>query len=135
MAVCANKLEIRVWTTLNWVTRGLGPCRDGPTHCKWSMAHARLGRALCSLLGLTPWGAWVPSHASRAGCPARPAIPLPPPPRYQGRLLQLLLQHSAPHLFSYQQSTFRVQKSKAGTGRVVAYREMGLTNRWARAWA
>jgi len=40
------------------------------------------------------------------------------------------MQYSAPDLFSYNLCTVKVQKSKAGTSRVVVFREMGLTNRW-----
>ncbi|KAF5841003.1 hypothetical protein DUNSADRAFT_14859 [Dunaliella salina] len=50
------------------------------------------------------------------------------PVRFQGRLLPLLMQYSAPDLFSYQYCTVKVQKSKAGTSRVVVFRELGLTN-------
>ena len=49
--------------------------------------------------------------------------------RFQGRLLPLLMQYSAPDIFSYPHCTVKVQKSKAGTSRVVVFREMGLTNR------
>ncbi|GAX77932.1 hypothetical protein CEUSTIGMA_g5374.t1 [Chlamydomonas eustigma] len=48
--------------------------------------------------------------------------------RFQEKVFPLLLHHNVPHLFSYLSSSFRVQKSKAGTGRVVGFKELGLVN-------
>lgn len=50
--------------------------------------------------------------------------------RFQDKVLPLLLQYNAPDVFSYRSCAFKVQKSKAGTGRVVGFRELGLANRW-----
>lgn len=50
--------------------------------------------------------------------------------RFQEKLLPLLIHHNAPDLFSYRHCSFKVQKSKSGTGRVVGFRELGLVNRW-----
>ncbi len=50
-------------------------------------------------------------------------------PRFQEKLLPLLIHHNAPDLFSYRHCSFKVQKSKSGTGRVVGFRELGLVNR------
>ncbi|KAJ9507713.1 hypothetical protein QJQ45_019104, partial [Haematococcus lacustris] len=49
-------------------------------------------------------------------------------PRLQEKVLPLLLSHCAPDIFSYHRCAFKVQRSKAGTGRVVGFRELGLTN-------
>jgi hypothetical protein len=50
--------------------------------------------------------------------------------RFQGMVLPLLLHHNLPDLFIYNSCSFKVQKSKGGTGRVVGFRELGLCNRW-----
>ncbi|GIL75186.1 hypothetical protein Vretimale_7859 [Volvox reticuliferus] len=50
------------------------------------------------------------------------------PWRFQEKLLPLLIQYNAPDLFSYQNCSFKVQKSKSGTSRVVGFRELGLIN-------
>ncbi|EFJ49798.1 hypothetical protein VOLCADRAFT_59220 [Volvox carteri f. nagariensis] len=47
---------------------------------------------------------------------------------FQEKLLPLLIQYNAPDLFSYQDCSFKVQKSKSGTSRVVGFRELGLVN-------
>ncbi|KAF6257038.1 flagellar/basal body protein, partial [Scenedesmus sp. NREL 46B-D3] len=44
------------------------------------------------------------------------------------RLFPLMLYINAPDLFSFRSCNFKVQKSKAGTGRVVGFRELGLVN-------
>eukprot|EP00775_Hariotina_reticulata_P008712 gene8712-8893_t len=50
------------------------------------------------------------------------------PVKQQERILPLMLAINAPDLFSYPSCNFKVQKSKAGTGRVVGFRELGLVN-------
>ena len=58
-----------------------------------------------------------------------PPIPPHPPPRFQDKVFPLLLHHNLPDVFSYRHCSFRVQKSKAGTGRVGGFKEMGMVNR------
>jgi hypothetical protein len=71
----------------------------------------------------------------------RTCTPLPPaclsgsrggaldvPTRLQERVLPLLLHQALPDVFSYRRCNFRVQDAKAGTGRVVGFRELGLAN-------
>jgi hypothetical protein len=48
------------------------------------------------------------------------------PARHQERLFPLMLGLNARGLFSYRSCSFKVQTSKAGTGRVVSFRELGL---------
>lgn len=51
-------------------------------------------------------------------------------PAFAGaRLFPFMLQQRCPDLFSYTASNFRVQRSKAGTGRVVCWQELGIANR------
>ncbi|GFR47481.1 hypothetical protein Agub_g9210, partial [Astrephomene gubernaculifera] len=72
----------------------------------------------------------------RDGVPAFPGWPVPGsvggqtsiPARFQDKLLPLLIHHNAPDLFSYHNCSFKVQKSKIGTSRVVGFRELGLVN-------
>ena len=45
------------------------------------------------------------------------------------RLFPFMLQQRCPDLFSYTASNFRVQRSKAGTARVVCWQELGIANR------
>ena len=45
------------------------------------------------------------------------------------RLFPFMLQQRCPDLFSYPSSSFRVQRSKAGTARVVCWQELGISNR------
>ncbi|DBA97263.1 TPA: hypothetical protein ACH3X1_015010 [Trebouxia sp. C0004] len=44
------------------------------------------------------------------------------------RLFPFMLQQRCPDLFSYTSSSFRVQRSKAGTARVVCWQELGISN-------
>ena len=45
------------------------------------------------------------------------------------RLFPFMLQQRCPNLFSYAASNFRVQRSKAGTARIVCWQELGIANR------
>ncbi|KAI8469674.1 MAG: hypothetical protein J3K34DRAFT_368919 [Monoraphidium minutum] len=62
-----------------------------------------------------------PVPGSLGGLPGAPAAA-------GARLFPLMLALNAPDLFCYKSCNFAVQKSKAGTGRAVAFREMGLAN-------
>ena len=48
--------------------------------------------------------------------------------RIQEKIFPWLLKRNAPNLFSFSQSSFKVQKSKENTARVVCWREFGLIN-------
>jgi len=50
------------------------------------------------------------------------------PRQHQARLFPLLLHAAAPDLFSFAACSFRVARSKSGTGRVVAFAGLGLAN-------
>lgn len=69
----------------------------------------------------TPVAAGLPVPGSIGGLGCVPA-------RHQERIFPLMLALNAPDLFSYRACNFKVQKSKAGTGRVVGFRELGLVN-------
>ncbi|WIA38712.1 hypothetical protein OEZ86_002012 [Tetradesmus obliquus] len=62
-----------------------------------------------------------PVPGSVGGLPGVPAKSLE-------RLFPLMLYINTPDLFSFKSCNFKVQKSKAGTGRVVGFRELGLVN-------
>ena len=46
------------------------------------------------------------------------------------RLFPFMLQRRCPDLFSYTASSFKVQRSKSGTARVVCWQELGIPNRY-----
>lgn len=50
------------------------------------------------------------------------------PSRFQDKLFPLLLHYNTPGIFSFPASVFKVQRSKAGTGRVVGFKTLGLVN-------
>lgn len=62
--------------------------------------------------------------ASGAGQNGRPGSGPP-----GARLFPFMLQQRCPDLFSYGASSFKVQRSKAGTARVVCWQELGIPNR------
>ena len=48
----------------------------------------------------------------------------------QSRLFPFMLQQRCLDLFSYSSSSFVVQRSKAGTARVVCWQDLGIANRY-----
>ena len=51
------------------------------------------------------------------------------PAGLQQRILPRILHHTASDLFAYESCTFRVQRGKEATARVVCWRELGICNR------
>ena len=52
------------------------------------------------------------------------------PPRVASKVFPQLLQKRAPDLFNVFAGSWRVQRAKATTARVVCWQELGLVNRW-----
>ncbi len=50
------------------------------------------------------------------------------PLKLQERVYPMMLHQALPDVFSYRRCNFKVQDAKSGTGRVVAFRELGLAN-------
>ena len=93
----------------------------GPASCSvcQQLSQARLRIRAPTVLLLVPLQQQAPMGAV-------PGVP----PRVASKVFPQLLQKRAPDLFNVFAGSWRVQRAKASTARVVCWQELGLVNRW-----